>query len=40
MTKKEEQTLLVFEREIFRRIYGPKYENAEWKTRANRELER
>jgi len=24
---------------MFRRIYGPKYENAEWKSRMNRELE-
>jgi hypothetical protein len=31
--------LLVFERKIFRRIYGPKYENGEWKIRTNRELE-
>jgi hypothetical protein len=31
MTKKEEQALLVFERKILRRIYGPKYENGEWK---------
>jgi hypothetical protein len=37
--KKEEQALLVFERKIFRRIYGPKYENGEWRTRTNRELE-
>ena len=39
MTKKEEQTLLIFERKIFRRIYGPKYEDGEWKIRANRKLE-
>jgi len=39
MTKKEEQALLIFEREIFRRIYGPKYEDGEWKSRTNRELE-
>ena len=26
-------------RKIFRRIYGPKYENGEWKSRTNRELE-
>jgi hypothetical protein len=39
MTKKEEQALLVFERKIFRRIYGSKYENGEWKIMANRELE-
>jgi len=35
MMKKEEQALLIFERKIFRRIYGPKYENGEWKSRTN-----
>ena len=39
LTKKEEQALLIFERKIFRRIYGPKYEEGEWKSRTNRELE-
>jgi hypothetical protein len=39
MTKKEEQVLLIFERKIFRRIYGPKYEDGEWKIRMNQELE-
>jgi len=39
VTKKEAQALLIFERKIFRRIYGPKYENGEWKSRTNRELE-
>jgi hypothetical protein len=38
MTKKEEAALLIFERKMFRRIYGPKYENGEWKSRTNREL--
>jgi len=39
MMKKGEQALLIFERKIFRRIYGPKYEDGEWKIRTNRELE-
>ena len=39
MTKKEEQALLFFERKIFRRMYGPKYEDGGWKIRTNRELE-
>ena len=38
-SKKEEQALLIFERKIFRRIYGSKYEDGEWKSRRNRELE-
>jgi glutamine cyclotransferase len=38
MTKKEE-TVLIFERKVFRKIYGPKYENREWKSRTDRELE-
>jgi hypothetical protein len=38
LTKKEEKALLIFERKIFRRIYGPKNENGEWKSRTNREL--
>ena len=33
MTKKEEQALLIIERKMFRRIYGPKYEDGEWRTR-------
>jgi hypothetical protein len=39
MTKKEEQAVLIFERKIFRRIHGLKYENGEWKISTNRELE-
>ena len=27
------------DRKIFRRIYAPKYENGEWKSRTNREIE-
>jgi hypothetical protein len=39
LTEKEEQVLLIFERKIFRRIYGPKYVNGEWKSMTNRELD-
>jgi len=39
LTKKEEQALLIFERKIFRRVYGPTYENGEWKSQTNREVE-
>jgi hypothetical protein len=39
VTKKDEQSLLLLERKIFRRIYSPKYENGEWKSRSNREIE-
>ena len=38
LTKKEEQALLIFERKIFRRIYGPKYESGKWKSWTNRQL--
>jgi len=33
------KALLIFERNIFRRTYGPKYEDGEWKSRTNREQE-
>jgi hypothetical protein len=39
MTKKAEQAVLIFERKIFRRIYGAKYEDGERKSRMNRGLE-
>jgi hypothetical protein len=39
MTKKEGQVLLIFERKIFRKICGPKYEDGKWKSKENRELE-
>jgi len=39
VTKKEEQALIIIGRKIFGRIYGAKYENGEWKSGTNRELE-
>ena len=39
--RRKEQAVLIFERKIFRRIYGPKYENGEmeksdeWRTRTD-----
>jgi hypothetical protein len=39
LTKKEEQTMLIFDWKIFRRMYVLKYENGKWKSRTNRELE-
>ena len=39
VTEREELAVLIFERKIFRRICGAKYENREWKSGTNRELE-
>ena len=39
LTKKEEQAMLIFERKIFRTIYGSIYEKDEWKSLTNREPE-
>ena len=39
LTKKEEEAVLIFGRKIFGRIYGSKYENGEWESRTNREIE-
>jgi hypothetical protein len=39
LTKEEDQAVLMFERKIFRRIYGAKCGNGEWKSETNRELE-
>jgi hypothetical protein len=37
--RRSKNVLLIFERKIFRRIYGPKYEDGKWKSRTSRELE-
>ena len=37
--KERREALLIFERKILRRIYGPKYENGEWRSKTNPELE-
>jgi hypothetical protein len=37
--RKKGQALLIFEKKILRRIYGPKYEDGKWNIRTNRELE-
>jgi hypothetical protein len=39
MMKKEERAPLIFKRKIISSIYGPKYENGEWKSRTNGEIE-
>jgi len=39
VTEREGQAVLIFEKKIIRKIYGAKYENGEWKSRKNRELE-
>jgi hypothetical protein len=39
MIKKKEQALLILYRKILRIICGAKYENGEWKSRTNREIE-
>jgi hypothetical protein len=36
---REEQAVLIFNRKIFRRIYDPKFEDGEWKSRINQEPE-
>ena len=38
MLKSDEHRIAAWERKILRRIYGPKYENEEWKIRTNKEL--
>ena len=39
MLQEDSKALMVFERKIVRRIYGPVYENGAWRLRKNREIE-
>lgn len=38
LNKKEEKKLIVFENKVLRKIYGPVFEEGEWRRRHNREL--
>jgi hypothetical protein len=38
LTRKDENTLRIFERRILRKIYGPIKENNVWRSRYNHEL--
>jgi hypothetical protein len=38
VTKGEEEKLLIFERKILHRVYGPIYENGEYRIRINEEI--
>lgn len=38
LTKADEEALLRFEKKILRKIYGPTYEEGEWRRRYNQEL--
>jgi hypothetical protein len=38
LTRKGEGILLTWERKIFRKIYGPTYENGYWRIKINQEI--
>jgi len=38
VTKGDEEKLLIFERKVLRRIFGPIYENGEYRIRTNKEI--